>query len=63
MFKAEASTGPDHMGWALKRKDVMIRHIPGNHYDVVKEPHVKELALELGKCIDDVLQKRAIEAV
>ncbi|MCC7501656.1 MAG: amino acid adenylation domain-containing protein [Flavobacteriales bacterium] len=63
VFKADASTGPDHMGWALNRKDVMIRHIPGNHYDVVKEPHVKELALELGKCIDDVLQKRAVEAV
>ncbi|MBK8612082.1 MAG: amino acid adenylation domain-containing protein [Flavobacteriales bacterium] len=64
VFKAEASTGPDHMGWSMQRKDMLlIRQVPGNHYDLVKEPNVKALAMELGKCIDDVLQKRAVEAV
>jgi amino acid adenylation domain-containing protein len=64
IFKSATSIGPEHMGWAKKEPTSMVIHIvPGDHYNLVKEPHVKELALELGKCIDAALQKSAVEAV
>ena len=33
---------------------VDIRVIPGNHLDILKEPHVQILAEQLRDCLDDV---------
>jgi len=64
VFKAQRSIGPEQMGWEVTQPSSLSVHIiPGDHYDVVKEPYVKDLAMELGKCIDAALQKRAVEAV
>jgi len=38
---------------------VDIRVIPGNHLDILKEPHVKILAEQLKDCLDGVQAKSA----
>jgi hypothetical protein len=64
VFKAEGSIGADDMGWSRKEPSAMeVRIVPGDHYNVVKEPHVKALAAELGSSIEHALRKRAVEAV
>jgi thioesterase domain-containing protein/acyl carrier protein len=64
IFKAEHSIGPDHMGWAKKDPASLAIHIvPGDHYNLVKEPHVKTVAQELAKCLEAAQRKRAVEAV
>ncbi len=64
VFKAEGSIGADHMGWLVKEPSALeVRIVPGDHYNVVKEPQVRALANELARSIDQALSKRAIEAV
>ena len=64
VFKAEATTGPDHMGWEpLAKGGVDIVRVPGDHYNLIKEPNVRLLTAELAVRIDRALSKRAVEAV
>ncbi|MBL8001794.1 MAG: amino acid adenylation domain-containing protein [Flavobacteriales bacterium] len=64
VFKAEGSIGADDMGWSRKEPSAIeVRVVPGDHYNVVKEPQVKSLAAELGSSIEHALRKRAVEAV
>jgi aspartate racemase len=64
VFKASATTGPDHMGWErLAKGGVDVVHITGDHYNLIKEPHVRLLTAELAKRIDRALSKRSVEAV
>ncbi|MFZ1685775.1 MAG: amino acid adenylation domain-containing protein [Flavobacteriales bacterium] len=63
VFKALQSTGVDHMGWAQWSQHVDVRHVPGDHYSMIKEPDVRTLSTVLGSCIDLAVSKRAVEAV
>ncbi len=54
LLRTADSSGPPDMGWAgLARGGVNVRAVSGNHYNMIKEPHVALIAEEL---------KRAIEA-
>jgi len=63
VFKALQSIGVDHMGWAQWSQHVDVRHVPGDHYSMIKEPDVRTLSTVLGSCIDLAVSKRAVEAV
>lgn len=64
VFKAETSSGAEHMGWARKEpSSIEVRVVPGDHYNVVKEPQVKALAMELGRSIEKALGQRAAAAI
>src|SRR6266480_8059393 len=40
-------------GWrALADNGIEVHEIPGSHLDIVKEPHVGELAKKLGSCLE-----------
>lgn len=48
VLKAKDSWGPQSMGWeslVTGRLDVQV--LPGDHYNIIKEPHVQELARAL----------------
>ena len=39
-------------GWrSLAGSGLAVHEIPGTHLDIIKEPHVAELALKLGECL------------
>ncbi len=45
VLKAEGSWGPKEMGWStLAKGGLEVKVLPGDHYSIIKEPHVKELA-------------------
>ena len=51
------------MGWAgLVRGGVEVRDVSGNHFNMVKEPHVAVIAEELKRTIDAHLRTRAAQA-
>ena len=51
------------MGWAgLARGSVDVRPVPGNHYSMVKEPHVAALAEELKQIVDAHIRERTAQA-
>jgi thioesterase domain-containing protein len=63
LLRTSDSTGPVDMGWAdLARGGVDVRSVPGNHYNMVKEPHVAALAEELKRCVDAHLRERTTQA-
>ncbi|HMG74409.1 MAG TPA: amino acid adenylation domain-containing protein [Pyrinomonadaceae bacterium] len=46
-------------GWrALAGGGIAVHEIPGTHLDIVKEPHVSELASKLRSCLDNSQSKR-----
>ncbi len=64
LLRTTDSTGPADMGWAgLARGGVEVRSVPGNHYNMVKEPHVAVIAEELRRAVDAHLRERATKAV
>jgi len=45
VLKAKDSWGPQSMGWeGLAQGGLHVKVLPGDHYSVIKEPHVKQLA-------------------
>ena len=49
VFKAEHSWGPNEMGWeSLAKGGLEVRIVPGDHYTVIEEPNVGQLAKEIG---------------
>lgn len=63
LLRTTDSTGPTDMGWAgLARGGVDVRTVPGNHFNMVKEPHVAVLAGELKRAVDAHLRERAAQA-
>jgi thioesterase domain-containing protein len=43
-----------YAGWSeLARKGVRVREIPGNHYTMLRDPHVRVLADQLRSCLED----------
>ncbi|MCC6655645.1 MAG: amino acid adenylation domain-containing protein [Flavobacteriales bacterium] len=61
LIRTTVSPGTPDMGWAeLARDGVDIRHTPGDHYSLIKEPHVRALAQELRASMDQVLLAQAV---
>lgn len=57
VIKAADSWGPEDLGWdRLALNGLDVRLIPGDHYNIIKEPHVKVL----GEVLEE--QLRRIEA-
>ncbi|HQW88042.1 MAG TPA: hypothetical protein PLH93_12670, partial [Flavobacteriales bacterium] len=53
VMKAERSWGPKEMGWeGLALGGLEVRMVPGDHYDLIKEPHVSALANELRRTME-----------
>ncbi|MBK7087057.1 MAG: hypothetical protein IPH53_21375 [Flavobacteriales bacterium] len=53
LIRANDSPGAKDMGWGkLAQGDMDVRIVEGDHYSVIKEPHVRALANELRSCID-----------
>lgn len=49
-----------HDGWReLVDGDIETFEIPGNHIDIIKDPHVRPLAEKLKACLDKAAQKAA----
>jgi thioesterase domain-containing protein/acyl carrier protein len=64
VFKAKDSWGAQDMGWQeLAQGPLEVHVLPGDHYSMIKEPHVKELVKVLATCMDKALQRSAVEAV
>jgi thioesterase domain-containing protein len=52
-----SSKQDEHWGWdALTTAHVEVRHIPGNHMNMMRMPHVKVLAQELTACLAAVTE-------
>jgi amino acid adenylation domain-containing protein len=48
VIKAKDSWGPQSMGWeSLAKGSLNVQVLPGDHYNIIKEPQVKELAIAL----------------
>ena len=39
-------------GWGQLVTELEVHQIPGNHLDIIKEPHVQALAAKLSGCIE-----------
>lgn len=60
LLRAQGSPGPADLGWnALVKGGVAVRTVPGDHYSVIKEPHVRALALALRSALDGVERSAA----
>jgi amino acid adenylation domain-containing protein len=63
VMRAEASPGDD-MGWrTIVTGPVDVRVVPGDHYNMIKEPQVKKLVQELSACIERAVSRHSVEAV
>ncbi|MBS1570502.1 MAG: AMP-binding protein, partial [Bacteroidetes bacterium] len=52
LIRTKSSPGTQDMGWGkLAKEGVDIRYTDGDHYSIVKEPFVRQLADELGQCL------------
>jgi len=48
ILKAKDAWGPDDLGWTMLSRQLLdIHRVPGDHYSVIKEPHVAELAAQI----------------
>lgn len=64
LIRTEGSPGTPDMGWKdLARDGVEIHKVPGDHYSIIKEPHVRALAREVRASMDQVLRRPASSAV
>jgi amino acid adenylation domain-containing protein len=62
VFKAERSWGPQQMGWeSLASGGLEVAVVPGDHYDLIKEPNVAVLTERLTAILDHAgaLERRA----
>ena len=63
VLKTKSSAGEDHLGWKSWSDQVDVKLLPGNHYSIVKEPHVYDLAKALYSSIEKVVKNVGTEAV
>ena len=64
VFKAGSSSGPADLGWSrCVASGLETVEVPGDHYTMIRDPHVEVLSRELARCIDAGLAKVAVEAV
>ena len=57
VFEAEERANGDKSGWDELAREVDVQVVPGNHFTIVLEPHVRTLAQRLKACIDQVSHK------
>lgn len=63
MIKAAASPGPDHMGWKdLVKGELTLASTPGDHYNMIKDPHVKTLSKLIEQGIRKAAERAAVQA-
>jgi amino acid adenylation domain-containing protein len=63
MIKAAASPGPDHMGWKdLVKGELTLASTPGDHYNMIKDPHVKTLSKLIEHGIAQAVERAAVQA-
>lgn len=61
LLRTADSSGPRDMGWAeLAKGGVDIREVSGNHYNMVREPHVESLARELAIAVESGMRRSAV---
>jgi thioesterase domain-containing protein len=54
VLKAETSWGPKEMGWtALAQGGLNVQVVPGDHYNMIKEPNVGRIAEHLARLVPD----------
>ncbi|MBX2977650.1 MAG: amino acid adenylation domain-containing protein [Flavobacteriales bacterium] len=64
VFKARNSWGAETMGWnELTKGQLEVNVVPGDHYSMIKEPHVKELVKALASSMDSALKRNTVDAV
>lgn len=63
VLKAKKSGGDEKMGWTNWSDQVEVKLLPGDHYSIVREPHVHDLAKALSSSIEKILKNVGIEAV
>jgi thioesterase domain-containing protein len=55
VFKAEEAWGPEDLGWLdLAPNGVDIEIVPGDHYNLIKEPHVGKLARKIESMLNEI---------
>jgi amino acid adenylation domain-containing protein len=60
LLRTRDTYGRPDMGWGeLARNGVNVRIVPGDHFDVVREPHVKAVADEVRSAIAEGLRQQA----
>ncbi|HEV3457140.1 MAG TPA: amino acid adenylation domain-containing protein, partial [Thermoanaerobaculia bacterium] len=56
VLQAAAGQGPADLpaaaGWLSLAPAIEVRDLPGDHFEIVREPHVVDLARELRRCLD-----------
>jgi thioesterase domain-containing protein len=52
VIKATDSPGPDDMGWSAFVAQLHTRKSSGDHYNMIKEPYVRELADQMAQAMD-----------
>lgn len=63
VLKAKLSEGDEKMGWDKWTTQLDVKLLPGDHYSIVKEPHVYDLAKALSASIEKVAKTVGVEAV
>ena len=62
LLRTADSSGPADMGWGgLARGGVNVRAVSGNHYNMVKEPHVAIIAAELKQALEAHHRERSAQ--
>lgn len=62
LFRAKATTGDPEMGWGkFVSGKVIVHEVPGDHYSLIKEPDVRQLAEKLGEYLDQVHKRNSVE--
>jgi thioesterase domain-containing protein/acyl carrier protein len=64
LMRTRGSTGPHDMGWTKWASGgVEIRMVPGDHYNMIKEPHVRALAAQLNDVVRKSMQRMKAAAM
>lgn len=60
LVRTRADNGRPDMGWGVRARDgVDVRIVPGDHFNVVREPYVKAVAEEVRTAIAEALRQQA----
>lgn len=63
VIKATDSPGPEHMGWKdLVSGELTLANTPGDHYNMIKDPHVKTLSKLVEQGIRHAVERTAAQA-
>lgn len=64
VIRAQASGGSNDLGWSSTMPaNLTVKVVPGDHYNIIKEPYVEQLVVELDRTLRKVNRASAVEAV